>query len=489
MKRKNLIKSLSLALFFVTAAFSQDIPVDSLFLGQTPPDYEAKVFRLPVDQLLRPMERIAITSDNKEIYYSQLDNYPPNVQKINCYKYVDNKWQGPFVVFEGYMGPKLSPNDSVMYMQKDINGNAQAFYAKRNGAGWTQPVKLFSNTQVQHYFQMVKSGNCYLSSGPETNRDLFKMEVTGNDTLFLNLGSPVNSIYDENDFLVADDESFIILTRRIGSQAGDMYITYKNNDGKWTKPKEIGGRVNTPSPNWEYGQFLSKGNKYLFFTRGGNIWNGYYIYWVRIDDLLASLKNANNPPYINGQIQNQSVKVGEQYNYAVPDSLFNDEDGKNTLSYSAMLTNGNPLPDWLSFNEATLTFKGQPKSVANLNISVTAKDTADASVSCSFLLRVLNANNVENSETGLPESFKLFNIYPNPFNPTANIEFSIPRAGKYKVSIYAVTGKLIKTISNEEYQPGYFRETFDASGLASGMYICRLTGNNVNLSQKMIILK
>ena len=89
----------------------------------------------------------------------------------------------------------------------------------------------------------------------------------------------------------------------------------------------------------------------------------------------------------------------------------------------------------------------------------------------------------------LPKEFKLKQNYPNPFNPATVIEFTIPETGRYCLSVYNILGQLIQTISDEEYVPGYYKINFDASKLASGMYIYRLSGNNVNISKKMILTK
>lgn len=92
-------------------------------------------------------------------------------------------------------------------------------------------------------------------------------------------------------------------------------------------------------------------------------------------------------------------------------------------------------------------------------------------------------------EYSLPKEFKLEQNYPNPFNPSTTIEFTIPETGRYNLSVYNILGQLVKTISDEEYVAGYYKINFDAGRLASGMYIYKLSGNNVNLIKKMLFLK
>ena len=68
------------------------------------------------------------------------------------------------MVFDGYMAPALSINDSIMYMQKNLNGTACTFYSTRNSTGWSIPVRLLSTNLATHYFQETDLKNYYLST-------------------------------------------------------------------------------------------------------------------------------------------------------------------------------------------------------------------------------------------------------------------------------------------------------------------------------------
>ncbi|MCW2475287.1 putative Ig domain-containing protein [Candidatus Symbiopectobacterium sp. NZEC151] len=105
-----------------------------------------------------------------------------------------------------------------------------------------------------------------------------------------------------------------------------------------------------------------------------------------------TVTNVNDAPVVSGTIPPQSVAQDGSFNFTVPAGTFSDPDG-DTLTLSATLANGSPLPSWLSFNPATGTFSGTPGNgdVGNLSIKVTAND-GDASVSTSFTLTVTNVN-------------------------------------------------------------------------------------------------
>lgn len=380
---KNLALTSIVLLLLGNTVFSQPIPPDSLYLGQTPPGSTPMVFELPVSSGLQPVERITITSDGKEIYYGEQDTWPPVIKRIKYFKYVNNAWQGPFVVFEGFVCPALSVNDSIMYMQKDLDGVACTYYSTRTITGWSVPVRLLSTNQQVHYFQQTNLNNYYFASTvPNTsNSDICKLIISNSDTIIQGLGLPINTLDIENDFFIARDESYIIVFRL--KSPNDLFISYNKNNGSWTNPKSLGTKINTP--NYDCSPFVTNDNKYLFFTRG---MSSYYTYWVKVDQLIDSLKYTNFAPYVKNSIPDQTVTVGQSFNYTISDSTFFDDDGNNTLTYGAKLANGNPLPAWLTFDTITRTFDGIPTIVQTLLIKVTATDTAGATASARFKIKI-----------------------------------------------------------------------------------------------------
>ena len=157
------------------------------------------------------------------------------------------------------------------------------------------------------------------------------------------------------------------------------------------------------------------------------------------------------------------------------------------MTYSATLSNGNPLPVWFSFDPLTRTFTGTPAEVSNLSLKVTAKDSANISVSCPFSLEIVTG--IKNDEGIIPESSVLYQNFPNPFNPTTVIEFEVAKTARFTLSVFNILGERIKIISDKEYTAGHYKETFNSTGLSSGIYIYQLTGKNVNIIRKMALLR
>ncbi|KFX02115.1 putative Ig domain-containing protein [Pectobacterium carotovorum] len=116
-----------------------------------------------------------------------------------------------------------------------------------------------------------------------------------------------------------------------------------------------------------------------------------------------TVTNANDAPVVATPIPPQNVTQGGGFNFTVPDGTFSDPDG-DTLTLSATLANGSPLPNWLRFDPTIGTFSGTPGNadVGTLVIRVTATDGSNTSISTSFGLTVTNANDAPVVATPIP---------------------------------------------------------------------------------------
>ncbi len=95
----------------------------------------------------------------------------------------------------------------------------------------------------------------------------------------------------------------------------------------------------------------------------------------------------------------------------------------------------------------------------------------------------------EKDENELPVDFNLDQNFPNPFNPSTKISFSIPQSGMVNLAVYNSLGELVKVLVNEQMSQGKYNVDFDATGLSSGIYFYRLVSEGTVLSKKMILLK
>jgi hypothetical protein len=96
---------------------------------------------------------------------------------------------------------------------------------------------------------------------------------------------------------------------------------------------------------------------------------------------------------------------------------------------------------------------------------------------------------VQQVEVLAPSEFALAQNYPNPFNPTTKINYSVPFDSEVTISIYSVTGELVKELVNDFVAAGSYSVDFNGSDLASGMYIYRMVAGDFVQTQKMMLMK
>ena len=89
----------------------------------------------------------------------------------------------------------------------------------------------------------------------------------------------------------------------------------------------------------------------------------------------------------------------------------------------------------------------------------------------------------------VPKEFKLFNNYPNPFNPTTDIRYDLAKSGFVSLKIYDINGKLVNELVNQMQIAGSYKARFDASGFSSGIYFYQLTSGNFKAQNKMLLIK
>jgi hypothetical protein len=93
-------------------------------------------------------------------------------------------------------------------------------------------------------------------------------------------------------------------------------------------------------------------------------------------------------------------------------------------------------------------------------------------------------------ERPLPKEFGLSQNFPNPFNPSTQIEFGVPTQSHVKIEVFNLLGQRLVTLVDNVLQPGYHVATFDGAAISSGLYFYRMTAEgNVRFLKKMILAK
>ena len=94
----------------------------------------------------------------------------------------------------------------------------------------------------------------------------------------------------------------------------------------------------------------------------------------------------------------------------------------------------------------------------------------------------------------VPDNFEVLNIYPNPFNPTTNIEFSIPSKSHVSINVYNLLGENIKNIADYDFNKGFHVVKWDGldnrnNSVASGIYFVTIEYGSDLISKKVTLLK
>lgn len=223
---------------------------------------------------------------------------------------------------------------------------------ERKDTGWGDPQKLpapINTTFDEFTYIQAPNGIGYYSTS--YSHGLFQTlpQQPGQPLKVAAVGSQLTSNVVNEMPAISPDGSYLLYVSigHIDNGIEHIYVTFSKGNGNWTVPincENINSKTTlTLAPS------ISPDGHYLFFTRFNLTNNTSGIYWVSTH-FIEKLRHSNFPPYLKSTIANQTNSVGRSFSYTIPDSTFIDDNGNNTLFYSATLSNGNPLPSWLTFN-------------------------------------------------------------------------------------------------------------------------------------------
>ncbi len=92
-------------------------------------------------------------------------------------------------------------------------------------------------------------------------------------------------------------------------------------------------------------------------------------------------------------------------------------------------------------------------------------------------------------EPGVPQEFRLYQNYPNPFYPQTTIRYDLPTSQHVRIDLYTITGRHVATLENRQANQGRHSVDVDATSLASGIYIYRFVSDDYTESGRMSVIK
>jgi flagellar hook assembly protein FlgD len=100
----------------------------------------------------------------------------------------------------------------------------------------------------------------------------------------------------------------------------------------------------------------------------------------------------------------------------------------------------------------------------------------------------------ENENTEIPLNYELCKNYPNPFNPTTNIQYELPQKSDVQISIYDLLGRKVTTLVSEKQDAGKKTVTWNATNdqgkpVSAGVYLYQIRAGEYVQTKKMLLIK
>ncbi|MCP4581677.1 MAG: hypothetical protein GY839_08640 [candidate division Zixibacteria bacterium] len=284
------------------------------YLGQALPDTIPRIFAPGFISAGFNERDAAFSPDGQEFYFSIW--LPLRKGVIMVSRQFDGQWTQPQVAsFSGKYSdtePFITHDGSKLYYasNKPLDDESEAkdydiWYVERTQTGWSNPINLgepINSEQNEFYPALTISGTLYFTALNEKSEDIFRSElVDGKHAEPANLGDSINTKSGEFNSLISPDESYLIFSsfgRGDGSGGGDLYISFRDDNGVWTKARNMGERFN--NNRLDYCPALSPDGKYLFFT-ASKIWPEFEKTRLKsyndIETLHNSTRNGNSDIY------------------------------------------------------------------------------------------------------------------------------------------------------------------------------------------------
>ncbi len=340
-----------------------------------------------------------------------------------------------------------------------VNCSGQLFPTFGYQSNWTVTNNLFVNSNVQGYTPGLDEG--------ETDQDHLPMGIINVNVLPEGMTTPAA----ERKILV--DRNGVYWDARLSQIVAALNSGAVNGKTDWvTQMITMNSRTQ---------QMFNDQANYPRLTEGAWIMGG-------------------DPNFVNPlDLMTDQVDVLIEWSIACADD-------NTTAIMPAWRTPGNPLeenyifPDWpipvnLAYtNPAYLTaaYAGLPLGDLNWFPTLKAQWEAQKDAEHAEIEAALNEGRVLTSledELDVPASYQLHQNYPNPFNPTTVISFSLPKASNVTLKVYNALGQEVATLINEFKAAQTHTVEFNASNLASGVYIYKLEAENFSVSKKMVLMK
>jgi hypothetical protein len=295
------IKHLTFALgLLVCATQTYAQRPDPEYLNELPPGTTPKVFAPGKVSTENEFEFGAVFSNDRSEFYYGVEikgKAETRMMKFDPDGNLDRSWSQPVkILFHevySYNDPFLTPDNKKLFFISDrsLTGTGpkkdyDIWYIERQAGRWSEPKnagKNINSDKNEYYISFTKTGKMYFSSNAQDNKgkgnyDIYSSDIkNGEFQPSIKLGPAINTSSYEADVFVAPDESYVVFAanRPEGLGSGDLYVSFRKQDGTWTPSKSLGNTINTETD--DFCPYVSPDGNYLFYASRGDV------YWVSID--------------------------------------------------------------------------------------------------------------------------------------------------------------------------------------------------------------
>jgi hypothetical protein len=211
------------------------------------------------------------------------------------------------------------------------------------------------------------------------------------------------------------------------------------------------------------------------------------------DSLTVTLliKAVNDPPFFDRAFPKPSFINSDilRLELFLDDYASDPDDPDSVLSWSYLLLDTQKVFITIDKNTHVSTIIGE-NITNNFKVEYTVTDPYNASASDTLLIKIENTGIGPVTIAEAPQTFILYNNFPNPFNPFTTIRYGIPRRCKVNLSIFNMLGQEITVLIYEkEHTPGTYQINWDASSFPSGIYFYRLHTGDWHKIMRMILIR
>ena len=206
----------------------------------------------------------------------------------------------------------------------------------------------------------------------------------------------------------------------------------------------------------------------------------YSVYFVN-NNIGFACGNQNIIATTNGG-SNWVIQYTDPVTYLSDMYFYNASNGAAVGEEGKRLHTTNGGLNWISDTE--------PSGIIALNtVTYSGSSTMYCGGTHGFISTRNSLTGINHNGTEIPESFSVKQNYPNPFNPNTVIQFTLPKTGFVKISVFDISGKFIKDIIKSELNAGSYTADFNGSDLSSGVYFYSLTSGEFTDVKKLLFLQ